>query len=705
MRIRNFGLLLGSAVLLFGNFVLVAAQQAGNETLQKATALHSRGNVQEAIPLYQSVVKSSHNTADVLDARYGIAGCMFTLKEYDQAKDAFLGIAQDYPKDPKGTLSLVQAGNCLADMGKLQEAADLFDKALATKASPSDKPVWWGWANLGKGRVLVAQKQYSAAMPYLKQALLHSSETEVSADAGPLVLQCLDTLKKAGKPVDESLRARVDFEAGNNAFTKHDPVNAVDYLTRAVHETTDPAIRVPAYITLGEVYMSIGLFEDALNALNKVPAIHGDSLEFKATHARWMLDDATDRADVWGMEGRPDEVIRACDEVLPKYSDGPADSVARVRMEKAVAFQEQGKLAEAAQLLETVAASKAPDNLKGEAAFTLGSVYQNQGHDRQALGQYLHYLSLPSASPGMTGVVAFLSGRCYRRLGDVTNQQKYFKLAASSKDAVWASHASQVLQLLSANQMADEPSRAQADLSAGRNALAKHNPVEAVQYLTRAAHETTDPTVRVPACLYLGKAYTSLLLVDDALKALETIPTIHGDSPEFKASEAKWLLDAAADRANLYNNGHRPDEAILVCDEALAKYSAGPPDSVARVRMVKAEALEQQGKLAQAETLLRTIESSKASEKLMGEAAFSLGMILQSQGQDSEAVGQYRQYLNTPGSSDGGRAMVAFMTGRCYRRLGDAANARKYFKLAASTKDSFYASQAAKVLQLMPAGS
>jgi len=173
--------------------------------LDEAVGLHCKGQVAEAIAKYQQVARESTDITQIKHARFARAACQLSLRQYDAAQATFEAYAKDYPNDAYAPLALVHAGNCLAEQGRLADAAPYYEKALKTKQNKEDMVVWLGWAHLGMGKALVNAGRYADALTHLEQAITNASEDKVSDEAIALLSDDLSKLEQSGAAGSEGV--------------------------------------------------------------------------------------------------------------------------------------------------------------------------------------------------------------------------------------------------------------------------------------------------------------------------------------------------------------------------------------------------------------------------------------------------------------------------------------------------------------------
>jgi|GEM_PF-1369517 len=258
MRYSRLSLLVALSILLAA---CLTAEAQTARVLEEAVQLHCKGQVAEAIVKYRQVAQESTDITEIKHARFAVGACQMSLEQYDAAKATFEAYAKDYPDDGYGPLAIVHAGNCLAEQGRLAEAAPYYEKALKMKQNKEDMVLWLGWAHLGMGKVLVNAGRYADALPQLENAITNASEVKVSTDAISLLLEALNNLEQAGGAGNDVAQAY--FVLGKFYYDKRDYKQALPYVQRAVAAASDKTLLGNAYTILGETLQAVGRRDEA----------------------------------------------------------------------------------------------------------------------------------------------------------------------------------------------------------------------------------------------------------------------------------------------------------------------------------------------------------------------------------------------------------------------------------------------------------
>jgi predicted TPR repeat methyltransferase len=167
-------------------------------SLQRALALHQRGEFAAAMPLYREVLAAQPRNADALHL-LGVA-----LRQAGDAAAAAASIAAAIALDPSLAVAHSNLGAALQDLGRTEEALAAYDRALALKPD-------YAMAHANRGNALRRLGRMADALDSYDRALhLNPSAAEAWSNRG-LALDALGRFEAAMDSFGRALALRPKF--------------------------------------------------------------------------------------------------------------------------------------------------------------------------------------------------------------------------------------------------------------------------------------------------------------------------------------------------------------------------------------------------------------------------------------------------------------------------------------------------------------
>jgi tol-pal system protein YbgF len=113
-----------------------AAREAGPPAEYfKAFGQYSANNFAAAIASFESFLAHNPQSDYAANAVYWIGECHYTLSDLPKAKEAFMKVADNYPKSTKTPDALLKLGYTLAAMKEKEQATAIFERIITTYPS------------------------------------------------------------------------------------------------------------------------------------------------------------------------------------------------------------------------------------------------------------------------------------------------------------------------------------------------------------------------------------------------------------------------------------------------------------------------------------------------------------------------------------------------------------------------------------------
>ncbi len=243
----------------------------------QAEELRAQGKCTEAIPLYQAALEQDPSLTDVW---YGLGRCYYSLKDYEQAAEAFRKVTAARPQDQAAYEYLGRAlyfkNFSLKDEYRFDEAIAALNRAM--ELDPQD-PTPYDFL----GRIYYYLKDYERAIPYMEKAIqlgldladpyyfraqIHYKREEY-AQAIPLFQKCIEV---GG---EKYVLAAYAYEYwGSSHYWLKEYENALEPLQKSISLKPD---RGRPYDYLGRTYYMLKRYDEAIPYLEKAMTLGSDS--------------------------------------------------------------------------------------------------------------------------------------------------------------------------------------------------------------------------------------------------------------------------------------------------------------------------------------------------------------------------------------------------------------------------------------------
>lgn len=436
-----------------------APQEITNPTLKEARELHGKGDVAAAIVKYQQVADESKIEWEVRHARFAVAACFFSMREFDAAVAAFEQFAKDFPEDAQAPLALVHAGNCFLEQERVDEAKTYYTRALSIQQPEENMRLWIGWANLGMGKVLYHNAQYEAALAYLEQAITRAPETKVSNEARDILGDCLDALRASGSQgsMTEWI-GKSNLALGKLYQDERGYQQAVEFLQRALATTTDGNLRADCYVREAECLFMLGRTQEALTAARSVAQIQDKDLSFLEKRSDWIV-----RGACWGARSllrdhKAEKAVEECDAVLTAYPTSDPGLTRELTLIKANALVNSGNVEQAVEIARGMRAQNGSDSLNALADELVGDYYLQVSRYQEAISAYLGVISNTAGVAEIEAGSRYKLAFCYLKTGNASEAQGYLRqIVERYAWTSWKSSAEKALQTWFAANNANSP--------------------------------------------------------------------------------------------------------------------------------------------------------------------------------------------------------------------------------------------------------
>ncbi|QOV88336.1 tetratricopeptide repeat protein [Humisphaera borealis] len=677
--------------------------------LQLGLSQLAGGKTADAKKTLSAVAKEDAPNAPA--ARYGLAQCDIADKKFDVALATLTELAAVQPPPANLAQIALDRGICLAELGKHQEAADVFGKLAADAKSPR-----------------LAEAQYRQAFSLHKLSQFEPSHAVcmkliAAGDAVPaefrgaiadldaenlFLLARYDDAAKAYTALDaaskdDDARTRYAFRLGQCAYSTGDYVKAVTLLTPLAEkpEVKGDETLGRAVFLLGDALLQQAKFAEAADAFGKFLATtktaeKSDKQEAQYKQAVALLRGASQGqpapatvkpllATVAAGPETSQWTARANFELgqLAYQSKPPALDVAASHLKKVMAFDagkppedlagpalyllgwcdyDGKKFAEAAAKWGDLLAKYPKATVAPDAAFHRGVALRDAGENEKALEALTAY-----AKGYPQGQYAFkckqLAAACLTSLKREPEAKAMLATLADDKagvtdavlyDLAWAQKgtkddagAAKSYRRL----IADFPQSKLAPAAKAELAEFLFNDkkyAEAAELLEPVvAAKDVDAKVRSSAAYRLALCYEKLEKADKAAATFAMYAAEFGGSDELGGTA---LLQAGSNHASL----GRYEEAIKSLAEMLKKFPAHPQANIAQLKL--AEAYADAGRFPEALAAHQAFLQKYPKDPFAFRSQFGVGWALQNQKQYEEAR---KAYTKVTASNNGETAARA----------------------------------------------
>jgi len=533
----------GPAARIFGDLVrkFPATARAGEYRFWRGEALYRLGRLDEARAEY---VRAENLGADRLSCVYASAWCSYRQDRFGEALKEFARAAMLCGGCPLASDIAIRRGNCLFNLGRLDESARAFAEAERSAGAAADTTGAGREAAFRSAWALLRLEDYAAAAEQFARVGGEGPSDELAARAvyweGQAWLRAGDhaaafdrfQLAAAHPQAPDTLRARAFLATGDAAYNLERPAEAIDWYRRVLESPgADGAMRRAAQESLFECRQLRGEWDEAREALDELTANYPDAVAGGDRHLQL--------ADGFFRHGRYRDALQAYGDYLERARpDDGRQPEARYRMARA--REALGQWREAAEAY--AALGEVPDfHYAADALLRAGVLYLEGGDAQRALVSLERRLGLP-LSPAGAGLTRAHLARAYEALGekraarnewekvahgggDIPDSLRAigsFQLARNAFDNREWSAAFAAFRAADSLGLPGEIHRAR--YWAGESAFRLGSPREAARWLESfVAGGEQEPLWEATARMRLAECYESLERWDDAREQYETV--------------------------------------------------------------------------------------------------------------------------------------------------------------------------------------
>lgn len=124
------------------------------KAFRDAYMAYRKGDLKEALPLFEGFVKNYPKSALASDAVYWLGETLFGLGRYDEAVLSFDRVVKDFPGSKKELAALLRQGECFEKMGDVKSARIIYEKLMKEHPHATQ-------ARAAKSRLAEQQKERS----------------------------------------------------------------------------------------------------------------------------------------------------------------------------------------------------------------------------------------------------------------------------------------------------------------------------------------------------------------------------------------------------------------------------------------------------------------------------------------------------------------------------------------------------------------
>ncbi len=345
---------------------------------------------------FQSVVNDYPESEFAGPAAYGVAEILFNQKDYAGAVSLFHRSATK-TKEPALALSARYfEARCLENLGKKEEAADLYlEVAEAKNPNPfrEDSRLAAGTILFARGRKTDSLRQYEALASETSKPAL---KAETTVRAGLIALELQQTEKGKDKAMLEKAttllqKGRSLAEAGRWRGIAQVGLLRLFYTTgqyaQVLTEYKKSEENIPAE-TRAEMLLIAANSERQLGHEKEAEALYAQIVE--RYPEREEAKDARYQRLINIYNSDPTALVGAVDEFLA--TNPTAERADQAKLLKAEAFYKEGKFAQAAPIYEELRASQLSPKLRAEAAYKLAWSYVQMKSMPRVVDAFTYFL-------------------------------------------------------------------------------------------------------------------------------------------------------------------------------------------------------------------------------------------------------------------------------------------------------------------------
>lgn len=407
-----------------------------------------REQYEDAASVYGELIKRFPNDKLANEARYWRANSLWMLKRFDEAHKEFAAfVNSDLKDEAKLATALYRDGLCLYELKRFSEAAEAFERLLREhpKSELRDKALYQlGWTYIDAGKhedALKAfdrlvnehpQSQHAPEGHFLIGELLFMQKRFEEA------LTHYERSIKLSSGKDEELCGRAFYRFGWTLLMLKRNSDAMSAFEEALRRQLPEEIKADALLQLGYLQFNARKCAQALETFERLLREHPNSpltkqaLLFKGR----CLNELEKFADAEA----------ALQQFLERY---PKDALAiRAQFELAWAKQNRKQFDAAIELYKAVAADDGGE-LAIEAQFRVGECLLLKGDVKEALREFLRVALLYEDVHEWASASQFYAGLCYERLGESERAEKAYRVVLEKYSQTrWADKARERLKAL-----------------------------------------------------------------------------------------------------------------------------------------------------------------------------------------------------------------------------------------------------------------
>jgi protein O-GlcNAc transferase len=274
------------------------------QTLQTAQALHSAGRLEEAEPLYKSILEADSQNVDALNL---LGALLNQVGKFSESVEMMTRAVRCRPSDPALRNNL---GNALRDAGRVADAEKSYRQALKRHPAYADAHSNLGALLHGEGRVAEAEQSLRRALALEPgHAEAHNHFGIVLADSGRLT-EAVDAFRRALAIHPHFPQAHCNLGAALMKLGETAPGQAHTRLGNLLRERAPQANVALAHNDLGVALVGLGRYEAAVESYRQALALEP---QLAATHSNL--------ASALMALGRVDEAEQSCRQALTLEPD------------------------------------------------------------------------------------------------------------------------------------------------------------------------------------------------------------------------------------------------------------------------------------------------------------------------------------------------------------------------------------------------
>ena len=616
----------------FGQVVMMGERDDLTAKAAYYQAVNTRLNGQdyEAYDLFQEASNNNlrGELADHMLYEMGITA--YELRLWDEARDAFTQLINNYPDSPLRGEAFFRRGSAFIALGDFDGALSNFDRAIALEAAPPSlrqevifQKAWLQYRN-GDFR--------NSAQAFMR-LYENNSSTEIGSESLFWAAESYNQqgdLTRASRLFQQYLRnhsggSQADaahYALGWTNFKQGNYEAAIGEFQRFLNQYRDVNEFVPyrtdAQLRLGDSYYALKRYPEAIRAYSRLGGEEGDD------YALYQIGQAYYNA------GDPFEAITSFRRLLSGFPE--SDWVEEAQYNLGFLYFQNENYDQAIETYGQLIRDYPRDPLAAKAQYGIGDALFNSGRHEESVDAYeevlQRYPNSVFASDAATGIQLAL-------------------IALGDEDRIES-----IIEEFTAN----NPNSTLADELQFRRAEVKYQTgqvEEALVDFQNFIRSSQNLTLLPDAYFYLGSIFLERNKPQEAEAYFGQIISRHPSSP--RTPQARKLL------GDLFLSQNMSERALQVFQDL---ENAQPDDFrlVAEARYGQAQALLQLNRLQQAEQLLAELSENSASASQRGPINLGLARVYEEDGRTTEAVALYRQVVDQNQDETGAEALYRLGT-------------------------------------------